>query len=299
MTDRAYPTRGPKLTADIRGSTATFKIEQNWSRGKVYGAIKHWNGAEPELLHRRREHTLIMTLSGGTDLTGTKISGSPVYEGRDRSGCVTFVPGGAERRGWYRNADMSFVVMLVDPEFTRPMEFMLGDADWQPFTNRRDPLLERVLWWLSCEMRDAGAALPSLHAEYAAGLLMSHLSHAIRRSQSEKSAGGRLSDAQLRLIFDYVEENLHRDMSISELAALVGMGPDVFARHFKARIGMPPYRYVTERRIRLAETLLADEDGPIADIALAVGFSSQSHFTTQFTRFSHMTPAAYRARHRA
>ena len=74
------------------------------------------------------------------------------------------------------------------------------------------------------------------------------------------------------------------------------MGPDVFARHFKARVGMPPYRYVTERRIRRAEICLTEEDRSIADIALAVGFSSQSHFTTQFTKFLNMTPAAYRAR---
>jgi AraC family transcriptional regulator len=299
MADRSYLTSSPKLSAEIRGSTATFKVERSWSRGKVCGAIMHWKGVEPEVLCRRREHVLIMTLSGGTDLTGAKISGSPVYEGRDRTGCVTFVPAGAERRGWYRNADMNFVVMVVDPEFTRPMEFGPGGIDLQPFTNRRDPLLEGVLWWLSREMRNAGDELPSLHAEHAAGLLMSHLMRSIRRSRFEKPVGGGLSDARLRLVFDYIEENLHRDISISELGALAGMSPDVFARHFKARIGMPPYRYVTERRIRRAEIFLAEEDRSIADVALAVGFSSQSHFTTQFSRFLSLTPTAYRARHRS
>jgi AraC family transcriptional regulator len=232
MADRSYPTASPKLSADIRGSTATFKVEQSWSRGQVYGAIKHWNGAEPELLHRRREHTLVMTLSGGTDLTGTKISGSPVYEGRDRGGCVTFVPAQAERRGWYRNADMNFLVLLVDPEFTRPMEFGLGGAELRPFTNRRDPLLESVLWWLACEMRVAGAELPSLDAEHAAGLVMSHLMRSIRRSRSGKSFSRGLSDARLRLVLDYIEENLHRDISLSELGGLIGMGPDVFRAQF-------------------------------------------------------------------
>jgi len=298
MADCTFPTGSPKLSFDMRGSTATFKIEQNWSRGRVCGAVMHWEGAEAEVLCCGREHALIMTLSGGTDLTGAKISGAPAYEGRDRAGCVTFVPAGTERRGWYRNADMNFVMMRVDPEFTRPMEFETGNFDLQPFTNRRDPLLESVLWWLSREMRDAGDELPSLHAEHAAGLLMSHLTRSIRRSRFGKSAG-RLSDARLRLVCDYIEENLHSDISMPELGVLAGMSPDVFARHFKARIGMPPYRYVTERRIRRAEIFLAEENCPIADIALAVGFSSQSHFTTQFSRFSSLTPAAYRARHRA
>jgi AraC family transcriptional regulator len=297
MANRSYPTASPKLSADLKGKTATFKVERNWSRGKVYGAIIHWKDPELELLCRRREHTLIMTLSGGTDLTGAKICGCPVYEGRNRSGYVTFVPSGAERRSWYLNADMDSVVMLVDPEFTATMEFAPSEVDLQPFTNRRDPLLESVLWWLSREMRDAGDELPSLHAEHAAGLLMSHLMRSTRRSRFGKLVGG-LSDARLRLVCDYIEENLHRDISISELGALAGMGPDVFARHFKARVDMPPYRYVTERRIRRAEILLAEEDRSIADIALAVGFSNQSHFTTKFFRFSSLTPGAYRARHR-
>jgi AraC family transcriptional regulator len=298
MADRSHPTSSPRLSPEIRGSTAKYKVEQSWSRGTVCGAIVHWKGVEAEVLCRRREHILIMTLSGGTDLTGAKISSAPRYEGRDRAGCVTFVPAGAERRGWYRNADMSFVMMLVDPEFTRPMEFGPSGLDLQPFTNRRDPLLEGVLWWLSRETRHAADELPSLHAEHAAGLLMSHLTHSIRRSRFGHSVSG-LSDARLRLVLDYVEENLHRDISISELGALAGMGPDVFARHFKTRIGMPPYRYVTERRIRRAEIFLAEADRSIADIALAVGFSSQSHFTTKFSRFLSLTPNAYRARHRS
>src|SRR5258708_15393048 len=153
MADRSYPTASPKLSADLKGRTATFKVERNWSRGKVYGAIMHWKDAELDLLCRRREHTLIMTLSGGTDLTGAKICGSPVYEGRNRSGYVTFLPSGAERRSWYRNVDMDSVVMLVDPEFTRMMEFGASNVALQAFTNRRDPLLESVLWQLSREMR--------------------------------------------------------------------------------------------------------------------------------------------------
>jgi AraC family transcriptional regulator len=299
MEDCSDPTASPKLSADLKGRTARFKVEQSWSRGQVYGAIIHWKDAELDLLCGRREHTLIMTLNGGTDFTGAKIAGSPLYEGRNRSGHVTFLPSGAERRSWYRNADMDSIVMLVDPDFTCPMEFGPDGVDLEPFTNRRDRLVESVMWWLSREMRNAGDELPSLHAEHAAGLLMSHFMRSIHRSRFEKSVGGGLPDARLRLIFDYIEENLHCDISISQLSALAGMGPDVFARHFKARIGMPPYRYVLERRIRRAETLLAEKNRSIAEIAVAVGFSSQSHLTTQFLRFSGLTPSAYRARHRA
>jgi len=50
--------------------------------------------------------------------------------------------------------------------------------------------------------------------------------------------------------------------------------------------------------MRRAEVLLASKDASIAEIALAVGFSSQSHFTTHFSKLLNVTPAAYRARQR-
>lgn len=146
-------------------------------------------------------------------------------------------------------------------------------------------------------MQDAAGALPCLYAEHAAGLVMSHLMRSTSRAQSRKSPKGGLSEAKLRRVLDFTEDNLHRDISLSDLGALVGMGADVFARNFKASLGVPPHRYVMERRIRQAERLLVSKEQSIADIAFSVGFSSQSHFTTQFRKLMNVTPGAYRAQH--
>ena len=296
MIDHTGSSATPKMTARISGGESTFRAEGTWSRGRIYGAIKRWIGAEPELGHKRREHTFVLTLSGGTDLTGTRISGSPLYEGQDAAGCVTFVPSNAERRGWYRNADMGFFVLLVDPEFEGLFDFGRDAQNLQPFTNRRDRVLESVLWSLASEMRDRAARPLALYAEHAAGLLLSHV---MLQSRGRAVSGRVLSEAGLRLVLDFVEANLHRDISLSDLAALVGMGADVFARHFKLHVGTAPYRYVLDRRIRRAQDLLQANKKSIAEIALAVGFSSQSHFTTQFSKLLHLTPAPYRSIHRA
>lgn len=73
-----------------------------------------------------------------------------------------------------------------------------------------------------------------------------------------------------------------------------GLPLDAFARRFKATTGQTPYGYVLERRLIRAESLLADSDRPLGDIALAVGFSSQSHFTATFRRMRVITPRAWR-----
>jgi AraC family transcriptional regulator len=295
MPEHAGGNAAPILTARMKGGVARFKAEGTWSRGRIYAAVKKWRGADAELLHRRRHHTLVLTLRGGSDLTGTRISGSSPYEGRDSVGCLTFVPSGAERRGWYRNADLDFVVLLVDPDFVRAADFGLPADGLAPFTNRRDPLLESLLAALSVEMRAGASALPSLYAEHVAGLAMSHL---VRASGRAPAAGGSWQ-ARLHVVLEFIEENLERDISLSELAALAGTVPDVLARNFRRQLGIPPYRYLMERRVRRAEVLLAAGESSIAEIALAVGFASQSHFTTQFRKLSGLTPAAYRAQRRS
>lgn len=71
---------------------------------------------------------------------------------------------------------------------------------------------------------------------------------------------------------------------------------DSFARRFKATTGLAPYAFVVERRLRRAEILLAKPEMALAAIAMSLGFSSQSHFTTTFRKLRGTTPHAYRRR---
>jgi AraC family transcriptional regulator len=128
---------------------------------------------------------------------------------------------------------------------------------------------------------------------------MAHLVHSAGRGRSRHPSRAGLSETGLRRVIDFIEANLGQDIFLTALAALTGTGVDVFARNFKARIGVPPYRYVLERRLRRAQALLAGGDKSIAEIAFEVGFSSQAHFTTQFSKLMNLSPAGYRSLHRA
>jgi AraC family transcriptional regulator len=295
MDHHAMQANAPIMTAAMKGGEATFKAERAWQQGAIYAAVKSWAGVDAELVHQRQHHTLVLTLSGGTEHTGTKISGSPTYEGKDRVGCLSFIPSGAERRAWYQNADLNFVVMLIDPAFLARYDPGLSTGDLRPFTNHRDGLLNAALASLAREMLGAGPDLPSLYAEQVAGLSISHLMRSARRHRSSRVSRTGLSDAQLRRVVEFIEANLHRNVSLSDLANLVGIVPDVLARKMKISIGASPYSYLLERRIRRAEVMLRASNMPIAEIALEVGFSSQSHFTAQFRKHSNLTPGAYRA----
>ena len=72
------------------------------------------------------------------------------------------------------------------------------------------------------------------------------------------------------------------------------MGESRFSRRFKALMGVPPSRYVRERRVTLAQRLLEATVQPLVDIAFEAGFCSQSHMTALFVRQLGVTPAQYR-----
>jgi AraC family transcriptional regulator len=85
---------------------------------------------------------------------------------------------------------------------------------------------------------------------------------------------------------------------LADLAAIAGTSQTAFARGFKRATGTSPYRYLMQQRIAQATRLLTNTQTPIAEVALACGFSHQEHLTRLFHRETGTTPAAYRRRAR-
>jgi len=107
---------------------------------------------------------------------------------------------------------------------------------------------------------------------------------------------GRLPARGIARVIDYIEDGIDRDLRLASLAAIAGTSPYHFARTFHETVGLSPYAYVLVRRVARARLLLRNRHQPLADIALACGFSSQSHFTTAFRRCLGVTPGEYRQR---
>jgi AraC family transcriptional regulator len=98
----------------------------------------------------------------------------------------------------------------------------------------------------------------------------------------------------VRQVIEHIEQNLDKELRLTELAALVGMSPYHFAHLFKRRTGVPPHRFVVRQRIARASEFLARPELSIAQIARLVGFRTPSHFTTVFRRVTGVTPGRYR-----
>lgn len=88
--------------------------------------------------------------------------------------------------------------------------------------------------------------------------------------------------------------SLESGISLDELAAEAGLSRFHFARAFREASGEPPHSYLTRCRIERAKELLRHTEQSLAEVALAVGFSSQSHFSTTFRERVGQTPRSFR-----
>jgi transcriptional regulator GlxA family with amidase domain len=95
---------------------------------------------------------------------------------------------------------------------------------------------------------------------------------------------------------EFINENLDQEetVALAAVADAVQMSYSHFSRAFKQSMGVTAIDYMIEQRIARTKKLLSETDLPIADIALRVGFASQSHFTTTFRRLVWTTPKAFR-----
>lgn len=102
-----------------------------------------------------------------------------------------------------------------------------------------------------------------------------------------------LHDARaLRLAYDFLGDEVERNVSLDELSAVAGVDKFRLLRLFRDRVGLPPHALQMAHRVRRARTLL-EAGETIAQAAVATGFSDQSHLHRQFRCSLGITPGEY------
>ena len=158
-----------------------------------------------------------------------------------------------------------------------------------------DPLLEQLAIAIASALKD-GTAEDGLYIETLAQTLAVHLArtHSSRSRPVRMPKADTISGPKMRRLIEFIEQNLDSDLSLETMAAEVIVSPRYLPRAFKTAVGQSPHRYVLARRIERAKELLRGTDMPVVDVALASGFSSQSHLSNWFIREVGVSPAAYR-----
>jgi AraC family transcriptional regulator len=225
--------------------------------------------------------------------------GSNVVEGWSDPGTINLTAPGVEAT-WEARGSSRASVVVIRPEFlSRTIEEHWGaDSGKVEVKNQfliRDPVIEAITLDLARGAAD-GSPAGRLYAESASEFLAHHLIYRYSTlSRAPPRSVGGLSSRRLRLVLEYIEETLGQPIRLRELAALAGTSARHFERAFRQSTGSSPHAYVIERRLRLArDSLIQEPELPVEQVALRLGFSSSSHFSSAFRRWTGVTPTDFR-----
>ena len=110
---------------------------------------------------------------------------------------------------------------------------------------------------------------------------------------------GALPKWRLRRVQEHLAANISEPISLADLADAAGLSRMHFAAQFRVATGCRPHDYLLQHRIECAKQMLAGTETPLVEVALSVGFQTQSHFSTVFKRLAGDTPARWQRTQRA
>ena len=96
---------------------------------------------------------------------------------------------------------------------------------------------------------------------------------------------------------NYIDEHYKDDLSLEQLADLVGMTPTAFSRYFKQRTAKNISEYIVDIRLGHAARLLVDTSDSVSEICWATGFNTLSNFNRLFRKRKGCSPTEFREKY--
>jgi AraC family transcriptional regulator len=168
-----------------------------------------------------------------------------------------------------------------------------GAANLAPRYNVHDPLISQLVSTIANEV--AGGLFGNILVD----ALNTALAVQITRICGDPAVimlapSNGLSRERLKRVYDYIEGRIDQRLSLTDLAAVSSLSPYHFSRSFKQTVGIGPQRYITQRRLERAKTLMRRTNLSLAEMAQEAGFADQSHLTSVFRRETGVTPGRFR-----
>ncbi len=104
----------------------------------------------------------------------------------------------------------------------------------------------------------------------------------------------KIANPNFQNVLKFIQENIHQEISVRELAAMSFTSKDHFARIFKSITGMPPSEYVIQKRLEKAKLLLLTTNDSLSEIIAQTGFRTTAYFCRMFKKHTSLTPEQFR-----
>lgn len=279
------------------------------SDGTVVAAKWHRPASRSATRTVLAQHTLMYHIGGSTSVA--KLVDGRCVGTRSQHGSLTFSPRD-ERNEWIRGGVCEVMHIYIDPALVERYaeENATGATvpEIDPLFAIHDPWLQSYFAMLRSEFEIfAGSSKhpDALLLTQTMELLIRHLvcwhSNLTRQDRRRVAAPARphpLAPRHLARVLAYIDANIGRDLTLADLAGLVGISKDHFIRGFRAATQRTPYAYLVERRLARAVEALRHSQLSVEEIARAAGFKSAPGFSNVFKKHYGMSPSKFRTRSR-
>jgi AraC family transcriptional regulator len=258
-----------------------------------------WQGISLEYLHlpsgETPEYSLkqfTVSINLGQSAKVERIMDKHLQTGLMFTGAVGLCPMNTSQAiRWDR--DTNILSLSLEHELlTRNAVELLDTDEYEmlPHLITQDALIYQIGLGLKTQLQTNGSD-SCLYAESAATFLAVHLlqKYTTRKSSIQEYTGS-FPLQKLKQVIDYIHDHLAEEISLNAIANYLGMSRYYFCRLFKQSTGITLHQYVIQQRVERAKQLLLQGEMSIADIALACGFSHQSHLNRHFKRLTGVTP---------
>lgn len=295
------------MQTSVTPSTKTVHLSKNQLQPPIYSSEAYgWKNILVEEFHQPPgqekyqsliEHTLCLSLNRRPSRL-SQVIGDRRHTSLFTKGDLSIAPAGVLLLSQWNQEDQ-YLRIRIASEFLQQVaqDAIEIDSDRVELLSEfrvRSPQIEQIGMMLLSELQNGGLA-GRLYVESLTNVLAVHLLRNYSAIQPCVALyDGGLSDRQLLLVTDYINDCLADDIKLSDLAELVELSQFHFSRLFKQSMGVPPYQYVLQQRVERAKQLLKTTELPVVDIALLCGFSSHSHLGKWFRHYTGMTPKVFR-----
>jgi AraC family transcriptional regulator len=239
-------------------------------------------------------HTLFM--HDGEPVRATWHVGGKRFNAWVRPGHLWIVPPAIPHTSSFQGPHGGVLLSIGRLQLERHIGSLLrgGRIELAPVFNLEDGQLEHLLRALLAVARD-GWGTDVLMGELLVNAACVRLAkrYAVSKLNIVAPRGG-LPKARLNRVLEYVDANLGKNITLSELAGIVNMSLYYFAVLFRQSTGLSPHRYVLNRRVERAKQLLRDPRLSVLDVSINVGFEHQNNFARAFRRVIGISPTQFR-----
>jgi AraC family transcriptional regulator len=252
---------------------------------------------QPGIVEFRGSPGVLVSLHVGASVAVDCRRGGMRHRGTAIHGDLEIIPPNLGGIWEIKSSDTALVIGLKLRLLERLVEESGADPAKLQILNRfqaRDPQIEHIGWALKAEMEAGYPSGRSYRDALATGLATRIVRNHSSLARAARATNAAMPGRKVKIILSYIEDNLGRDLGLSEIAEAAGLSVSHFKTLFRKSLGMPPHQYLIRRRVERAAMQLRKSVVPIGQIALENGFCHQSHLALHTRRILGVSPQELR-----